>query len=63
MTGVQTCALPISDSKRYFMFDIYKENGRYFFKLNLGDNNMSIEIKKLKIYLVDKGKEFGLQCL
>ena len=32
---IDNIKLDSPDSKRYFMFDIYKENGRYFFKLNL----------------------------
>lgn len=32
---IDNIKLDSPDSKRYFMFDIYKENGRFFFKLNL----------------------------
>ena len=32
---IDNIKLDSPDSKSYFMFDIYKENGRYFFKLNL----------------------------
>lgn len=32
---IDNIKLDSPDSKRYFMFDIYKEKGKYFFKLNL----------------------------